>query len=287
MTPGPGCTFHIGRVAGMLLVPVVACAQAAGPSNVHAILQRSLEVTKWDWEQCHNFANVEHDKETKGGNSASQTYRVMMIDGSPYNRLVLREGKPLPPPEEMRQRRLLQEEVSQRANQTSAQRADRIAKYQKTHQRILDLVREMTQAFDFRLTGQEKRGGRENYVLSATPRPGYQPKSRDARILTTMQGKLWIDRDTYQWTRAEAEVTRPVWFGLLFAKVYPGTHFLLEQAPVQPGIWLPQHLRVDVKASILGLVHNDFTRDETYQDYRPLDASAVDADAMNGKIDLQ
>jgi hypothetical protein len=205
----------------------------------------------------------------------------MMIDGSPYNRLIARNGEPLSGQEEAQQREQLQEEVARRANESPRERAKRLAKYQKGRERMLDLIRDMTEAFDFHLTGEDKLEGHNVYVLGATPRPGYQPESREAKVLTGMQGRLWIDQETYKWVRVEAEVTRPVSFGFFIAKVYPGTQFLLEQAPVPAGVWLPKHFHVEVKASFLGL-HRDSTHDETYQDYRPIKApSGVPRSTVN------
>jgi hypothetical protein len=109
--------------------------------------------------------------------------------------------------------------------------------------------------------------GHQVYDLSATPRLGYQPRSRETRVLTGMRGELYIDEDTCQWVKVEAVAFKPVWFGWFIAKVNPGTRFRLDQAPVAGNIWLPTHFRDDVKATILWF--NRFsTDDETYSDYQ-------------------
>jgi hypothetical protein len=36
-----------------------------------------------------------------------------------------------------------------------------------------------------------------------------------------MKGKLWVDREQYQWVKVEAEVIKPVNFGYFIAKVAP------------------------------------------------------------------
>ena len=247
------------------------------------IVRRSVAVTQANWQQKPNFVEVERDEDTKGGRTTSETNTVMMIDGTPYNRLIARDGKPLSPEEEAQQTKHLQEEVARRSNESPQERAKRLEKYQKDYQRMFVMMRDMMEAFDFHLTGEEKLEGHNNYVLSATPRPGYKPDNRETKMLTGMQGKLWIDREDYQWFRIEVEVTKPVWFGLFIAKIYPGTQFLLEQAPVQEGIWLPKHFRVEVKASIL-LFHKNFTHDETYQDYRPITGPISGRRSITNKV---
>ena len=47
-----------------------------------------------------------------------------------------------------------------------------------------------------------------------------------------MEGTLWIDRDTFQWVKVEAQVTRPVKIVGFLAEVEPGTHFELEKKPI-------------------------------------------------------
>ena len=122
--------------------------------------------------------------------------------------------------------------------------------------------------------GEQESGGLKVWELAATPRPGYQPKSTHTRVLTGMRGTLWIDEATYQWVKVEAEVFRPVSFGLFIAKVRPGMGRSLEQAPVGNGLWLPRHFSMRVDASILfwGRKSSD---DETYLNYRPMNERAA------------
>jgi hypothetical protein len=46
-----------------------------------------------------------------------------------------------------------------------------------------------------------------------------------------MQGKLWIDKETFQWVKVIARVMHPVSIEDFLANVEPGTHFELEKAP--------------------------------------------------------
>jgi len=98
----------------------------------------------------------------------------------------------------------------------------------------------------------------------------YVPRDRDAKVLTGMKGMLWVCKETYQWVKVEAEVTRPVNFYGFLAKVGPGTRFELEQEPVADGLWMPKHFSTRVYAMALGFINQNSTDDETYRDYRPL-----------------
>jgi hypothetical protein len=126
---------------------------------------------------------------------------------------------------------------------------------------------QMAKAFDYTLTGEETVNGRRCFVLSATPKPSYQPINRDTRVLKGMRGRLWIDEQDYQWVKVHAEVFRPVAFGLFIAHVQLATEFTLEQRPVEGNLWLPSHFEVRVNASVLWWSRNSVD-DETYTDYR-------------------
>lgn len=266
---------HGTCTAGMLMLSVLTVTASPDRPDAGKILRLSLAATEANWRLQPKMIDIECDADSRDGRTTSKTYQVMMIDGTPYDRLIARDGKPIPADEMVKQAELLREECGKRANQSADERARRVAKYRHSRRRMLDMMREMTKALVFAVTGESQVNGCRVYVLRATPRPGYRPPNHEAKVLTAMQGTLWIDEASYQWVRAEAEVTRPVWFGLFLVKVYPGTRFLLEQAPVEGGVWMPAHFRMQIKSSIL-LLHKDFTHDETYHDYRVMSPRRAD-----------
>jgi hypothetical protein len=124
----------------------------------------------------------------------------------------------------------------------------------------------MVKAFNFTLLGEETVNGRRCFVLDAAPRPDYEPRNRETKVLKGMRGKLWVDAEQYQWVKVSAEVFRPVAFGLFIAHVQPGTEFTLEQEPVTERIWLPTRFSMRVKARILILSRNS-SDEEIYSAY--------------------
>ena len=132
------------------------------------------------------------------------------------------------------------------------------------------MMLEMVSAFDFKPVGEENVRGRPAYVFEASPKAGYVPKNRDAKVLTGMKGKLWVDKRTFQWAKVQAEVITPVSFYGFLANVKPGTSFLLEQAPVAGGLWFPVRFHQQVNAKAFGIINENSVDEETYSDYRPL-----------------
>ncbi len=138
-------------------------------------------------------------------------------------------------------------------------------------------MNQLVQAFTFRPLGRERLGPHEVYVLEATPRPGYVPPNRETRVLTGMQGKLWIDTKTFQWVKVEAEVIHPVWIEGFLARVDPGTRFELEYAPVSDDVWLPTRFVMKSRAKILFVISHSEQADESYFGYSKAPEAAADA----------
>ncbi len=130
------------------------------------------------------------------------------------------------------------------------------------------MLSQLTVAFNFRLIGVQQLRGRDVYVLDATRRPGYRPVNSKAKVLTGMRGKLWIDTQTYHWVRVEAVVVDPVYFEGFFARVDPGTRFILDKAPAGPDVWLPTHFAMHVNSKILGVFGHNSSEEDTYSHYR-------------------
>jgi hypothetical protein len=259
----------------IVLIALGTCwaAVAAGQPDVNEIVHRSSAAMEMDWKAAPNFSYQERDVESKhGGAKTVKTHQVLMIDGSQYNRLIAINDRPLTPQEEAREQQKLRREIRLRRSQPSDERQERISKYQKERQQDHAMMMEMTIAFGFRLLREDVLNGHPVWVLAATPKPGYQPKSRDTKVLTGMRGTLWIDKQHYQWVKVEAEVIHPVSFYGFLAKVAPGTKFMLEQAPVSGNIWQPVRFSSTVNATALGFWDESSTDDESYRDYKPMAA---------------
>ncbi|MFZ0537399.1 MAG: hypothetical protein WAM47_11070, partial [Candidatus Sulfotelmatobacter sp.] len=94
----------------------------------------------------------------------------------------------------------------------------------------------------------------------------YRPPNMETEALTGMEGKLWIDRASFQWVKVEAQVMHPVSIAGFLAQVEPGTHFELEKQPVAPDIWLPRHFAMKAHAKILFVIPHRDQEDDTYFD---------------------
>ncbi len=259
--------MRLGHLAFLSLLVAHSGWAAAAPNRAQEIVQKSVANTNADWAAAPQFDFTERDVITRHGTRTVKSYQVLMINGSPYNNLIAIDGQPLSAAQAAAEQRKLQQETNRRQTEPSAARQKRIAEYQKERRQDHALMAEMVKGFDYRLTGEETVNGRRCFALEATPKPGYRPPTRDTQVLKGMRGKMWVDTEQYQWVKVQAEVFRPVSFGLFFASVKPGTKFTLEQKPIEGNLWLPSHFSMAVIARVL-IVSRNSRDDETYSNYR-------------------
>lgn len=232
--------------------------------NAQTIIERSVEANARDWKAAPGYDNFERDQESGGG---TRTYSVLMIQGSPYNRLIAVNGRPLSFQQQAQEEQKMDTVISERRNESEQQRAARIAKYEAERKRDHALMEQLTKAFDFTFTGEKSFDGHDVYLLTAVPRAGYQPPSMETKVLTGMRGKLWIDKKTFQWVKVEAQVINPVSIGGFLATVEPGTRFELEKMQVEDDIWLPKHFSMNARAKVIFFFNQNSSEDETYFNY--------------------
>lgn len=255
----------VKRIPALALLALVASYSAA--ESAETIIQNSVQANARDWNADPEYSCFERDREPDGG---TKTFEDLMISGSPYQRLVAVNGKPLSHERQEQERQKLQQAIATRQNESPQSRAARIAKFEKDRKRDRLLIEQLTEGFKFKLTGEQKLDGHDVYVLKATPRPGYQPPNMDTQVLKGMEGRLWIDKKTYQWVRVEARVIHPVSIEGFLAQVEPGTEFELEKKPVEDDIWLPKHYSMRAHAKIFFLFGHRSQDDETYYGYRKI-----------------
>jgi hypothetical protein len=254
-----------------------ASALPATPQcDAATMIRRSVQVNAEDWNAAPQYEYFERDGDPKGG---SKTYENLMIVGSPYQRLVAVNGGPLPPERQAEEERKLQAAILARKKETPQEREQRISKYERERRRDQVLLEQMTRALDFQVIGEQTLGPNEVCVFKAKPHPGFEPSSREAKVLTGMEGKLWIDTKTFQWVKVEAHVIHPVSIEGFLAEVDAGTRFELEKMPVDDGIWLFKHFEMKSKAKILFFFTHRTQANETYYDYQK--AAPPDAGLQN------
>jgi hypothetical protein len=245
-----------------LLGGVIFAGQAQ--LDVKTIVEQSVAANDKDFaaEPQFNYKEKDHVGKT------TKTFQVTMIDGSPYRRL-LAIGKPLSPAQAAVELKKEEKTAAARHAQTPEQRSRRIANYTKQRKSDHMMMSQLSKGFDFKIGGARVVGERNVWILSATPKAGYQPPNMDCQVLPGMQGEMWIDQKTYEWVKVTAKVIRPVSIEGFLAEVEPGTRFEIEKVPVTADIWQISHFSMQSRAKVLHLMNRNSAEEDWYYDFQP------------------
>ena len=198
----------------------------------------------------------------------TKTHQILMIDGTPFRLLLEENGKGITPGEQREHEVEIRQTAEVRRRENQAERSARQGDFERQRNKFQRAIREIPEAFIFRLAGEEVVNSRPAWVIEATPRPGYQPADRYSRLFTQVKGKIWVDQSDYQWTRVDAELLDTVTFGWILVRIHKGSRVSLTQVRVNGGVWVPQRMSYRVSLR-LGLVKRSETEMEAiYSDYR-------------------
>ena len=248
-------------------------AQGSQP-DAREIVRKSVDLDQSNWQRMKDYTWIarqsDRNLDSKGQMKSEKTdeWETVVIYGEPHRRMLKRDGKPLPAQDERKEQEKLDQAVAKRAQETPEQRARREAEREKEREKDREFLREVPDLFDFKMLGEEKVDGHDVWVISATPKPGAQPRHGDAKPLLKVRAKVWIDKAEYQWVRLEAETTATISFGLFIARLNPGAKLIFEQTRVNDEVWLPKR-EVVRGAARLGLVKKLAGEEETtWNNYR-------------------
>jgi hypothetical protein len=217
----------------------------------------------------------EHTLDGKGKVKSAEvrTREILMIYGDQVERLIAKDDKPLSEKDAAKEESRIQKIIDKRKNESESDREKRLKKEEKEHEDDRKFVTEVSEAYNFRLIGSEVIGGRDTYVIDCDPRSGFQPRSKEAKILSKVRGRIWIDRAERQWVKLDAQLLDTISFGLVLARLHKGTRIIAEQTRINEEVWLPKHesVKVDVRVALLKNFNVD--EDVTYRDYKKFRAN--------------
>ncbi|HVP00864.1 MAG TPA: hypothetical protein VMT15_22510 [Bryobacteraceae bacterium] len=257
------------------LLPLLIVS-AAFAQDANEIIRRSTARDFTNFENRKDYTYLERTEvrqyNSKGNVSKAEveTREILILEGRPYEKFVARNDKPLSTKDAAKEDRKLDNELEKRRRESASEKA-RLEKERKEEQKFL---REFTEAFDFRIVGEEPVSGKPAWVLSVDPKPNYRPKQSEAKVFTKLHGKIWIDKGEYHWVKAEGEATDTLSFGLFLFRVAPGARLSFEQTRVNEEVWLPSHISVRAEARLALLKKMRAEIDITYRDYRKFQADS-------------
>jgi hypothetical protein len=262
-----------------------ACfALCAFSQDAREIVRRSVELDQANWLRRADYTWMGHlrerhfDSHDQVTSDHQEAWETIMLDGEPFRRDIDRDGKPLPADEQRKQQQKLDKATAKLDNETPEEKQRHAADYEKTRRREREFLLEIPDAFDFQLEGDGKIDGRDVWIVSGVPKPGYHARSREGAALLKIHGKMWIDKTGYQWVRLEAQTTETISFGWFLARLNPGAKLVFEQTRINDEVWLPKREYLSGTGRI-GLVKRVAEDQEiTWSDYKKF---RVDSKVIN------
>jgi hypothetical protein len=234
--------------------------------DARQIVRQSVAATERSWQARDQYIYTEHDDDRRldslgqvKSENVSLT-RMTLFNGVRLEQLMEHNGQ-LPSAEEQKK---IDQDFEKLKHETPAEQTERLRRDQENRSFLRDVV----EAFDFHLIGEEVIDGRPAYVLQAMPHPGYRARGKYGKMFNKVEGKLWVDKQDFGWIKVDGNVTQSFSMGLFVARVQRGSHIILEQTCVGDAVWVPKRLEVRASARILFLKSLDIDRILTYSDYR-------------------
>jgi hypothetical protein len=214
------------------------------------------------------------DGKGESKSTESKTYEIVDLYGEQVQRLIAKNGAPLSKEDAAKEEARIEKLTKKRRNESDDERAKRREEEEKHREKNREFVREVADAYDFHLVGSEVLNGRDAWVISGEPRPGFQPHVKEAQMLSKFHGRLWIDKGELQLAKMDVEALDTVSFGWVLARIHKGTRLVFEQTRVNGEVWLPQHLSFKFDARVALFKGYNEQDEESYSDYKKFRATA-------------
>ncbi len=270
----------------MGLLPILLLAlplpAADGPEQWRALMQKSVNLlTNTDANQAKLLFVKRREVQELDGSGKVKTRTVVTtarepFEGAVVTRVIARDDKPLPEEERQRQEENLRRTVAEWRARDQAQAAGPKKPTQKADENNR-MIRDFANALDYKPVGMETIDGRPARIFEFQPRPGYKPPSIKHRIFEKMRGKVWIDQESAEVVRADAEMFDDlnVGFGVV-GHIGKGSTFKMERRQMA-GVWVPVREQIRIQARLM--LVKSFRQEilNTFSEFRPLPSSAMQA----------
>jgi hypothetical protein len=209
------------------------------------VLRRALERVKAEEKRdpLRHYAwmqRTEQKKFNRDGELEERSERkfiAILLDGERYLRLVEKNGSPLSADE--------QEKEAQREKKFRERIAKKRAGKAPDDDDDVELNEELVRRYQFQVVGQEQTAGRSAYVLSFLPKNGIElpHKRRVDRILNRLEGKVWIDSNSYSLLKVDMHLTEPTTLLAGLGSVR-ALDFVMQTAEIAPDVFAPKTVQI-------------------------------------------
>ena len=242
---------------------------------LRVVAQKDEENNKYLKNYTYIEREVQDKLDGKGNvkSTETHTYEILEIYGEQVQRLIAKDDKPLSDKDKAKEEEKIQKVIDKRKNESDGDRKKREEKEEKEREDGRKFVREVADAYNFKLVGTEAVGGREAWVIDGEPRPGFEPKMKEAKFLPKFHGRVWIDKSDLQLAKMNVECLDTVSWGVFLARFHKGSRFMLEQTRVNDEVWLPLHLEAKIDVRVALVKNFDVGFEQSFRDYKKFGSS--------------
>jgi len=167
---------------------------------LRVVADKDDENNKKERDYTYIERDVDRKLDGKGETKSTEakTYEVLEIYGEQVQRLIEKDDKTLSEKDAAKEEEKIQKIIDKRKNESDADRRKREEKREKDREDGRKFVREVSDAYNFKLVGTELVGGREAWVIDGEPRQGYVPHIKEGKYLSKFRGRVWIDKNDLQ-----------------------------------------------------------------------------------------
>jgi hypothetical protein len=258
------------RAATPKLAPTTQLSQDEIRDLIREAAEKDIENDRKQRDYTYIQREEEHKLDGKGvvRSSESRTYEIMVLYEEQVRKLIAKNDKPLTESDARREDEKVQKIIEKRENESEGDRHRRIEKQNKDREEARLFVKEIAEAYDFGVSGEENLDGRDTTVIDAHPRPGYEPRMKNAKFLPKFRFRVWLDRMEKQWVKLDIQCIETVSVGLFLVRLHKGSNIQIEQTRVNDEVWLPRHVSLKLDARVALFKALNIEEDVAYRDYR-------------------
>lgn len=230
--------------------------------DAHNLMMKSLAAGEKNEQQLRSYVSrTQSDAKRfeQDGNLKTEevkTFDDVLVNGFHVSKLVAKNGKPLTDADQQKEDSRIAKLVEARKRETPEQHERRLAAAKEKQEKMWRFAREILDAFDFQMAGEETLNGRKAWVVDAVPHPGYKAKEMKAEIFLHLTGRVWVDQEDFIWIKADARAVEPFALGFsALAKLDKGAHLFFEQTRLADGTWVSSRASIKANARVAMVAH--------------------------------
>ena len=237
--------------------PLPSADQVIQRMLVHsAALAAATNAPAWAYDKTQVMSQLDGDAKVK--ERTEKLYRVRIIQGVPFSRLVKVGGRELTEADIEKES---QHEAAFEKGFSGRDPKKAVAKHEAL------ITKDMMDLFQCTVLRREAIHGHQTVVVSFEGKPGKGGGGIQERMLSRMAGTLWVDEETADMARVEVHLTKGFSLGILgVLGTIKDCQMNLESKPMTDGTWLPEKTVLSVSGRML-LSSMRFKMEETSANY--------------------